>query len=893
MKAEQIIYTSCKKGITGETSGFQTYSYSPQIATWEVSNQLGVLFAKFNGETMPSELPILPTEEEAREIFPRRYSYRRIEGNDDLCGISLCSYIGRDYPENSQRSGNFLGHGFVFSEIDCKINPGQLINVSSFMQKIDPVLVRKDERPALLQSVELPPSDSSSIESIQEFLSEDYRADIFKQMLACLLNGKDKQYNRVKHIFINDKPTNIQLWISALMMVFPIKNALEIWFSTYEFDPVNSPASIVGVAKNTKYSSSKSADGVDYYFDFTDNIVDSTNFSELNEFCDFACDSLMYSYENLQAFHGFLEQFAYSSVDTCIKDAHNLSLLMQGVLSFDDYSIVNVKDFLSFSSKYANKDFNLKLADLIFQQLRIPDVSDELFDTLADFLNALSAKNVFAVTSLNEKITKISVDHFCNLDYVVFHAAYSRFDKMIPEGINKYILPFIEGIDVKSWSKPDCVMKPSFVVWLYAKNRELISGFLNKGSYQHIILERLLHMLDICADNEAHQAIRYIFSEYKKAGRDSLSTLYLAIKLLAKSLVKPIATQRCIDEFQRMLTSFSEADRVSILQVLYSKGFEDDIAYVVNFTEKDASSDLLLFVKLIDKHLPSYFSNNKRNLLRLCFGRAKNLSDKYKVFVFAAKIEKFSTIELKEILLEASADVAVVKIPDTQKEYIDGFSDYCLKLNIDIPQNVVLAGLNLHLADIYKTSVKLFSSDKKLVKSVQELLQATFQVDKLSDENRQKYLCEVARNVAYLALKSMELPLQDSLFSLDSQTQLFFNSEVFRNACDITKKSRDYEPLIYLVVYNSFSHHDMNDFMIDYVDKSGISPSSLIKSVEKETTLEGLEKYYNTLNPRATENFTVFFKRWIAMLKPVQESSILDSVRDGVVSFFKKKSKGD
>lgn len=41
MKTEQIIYTSCKQGIQGQSSGYQVYSYSPQMAQW-IENRDGV-----------------------------------------------------------------------------------------------------------------------------------------------------------------------------------------------------------------------------------------------------------------------------------------------------------------------------------------------------------------------------------------------------------------------------------------------------------------------------------------------------------------------------------------------------------------------------------------------------------------------------------------------------------------------------------------------------------------------------------------------------------------------------------------------------------------------------------------------------------------------------------
>jgi hypothetical protein len=214
-------------------------------------------------------------------------------------------------------------------------------------------------------------------------------------------------------------------------------------------------------------------------------------------------------------------------------------------------------------------------------------------------------------------------------------------------------------------------------------------------------------------------------------GVDALTRIYLSIRLIFKTCPHISTKSKWIDEFRVMLLTFSEADKVSSLQLLHKNGIEDDISYVVNHTANDANSDLLTFVKLIEQKLPSFFSAHKQNLLDACFQRARGVSDKYKIFVFATKSEKFNTSELEHILLKASIDIATVKIPESQKEFINGFNDYCDKLNLDIPQNVVLAGLNLYLQDLCRTATKLFSSDKKLTKSVKELMQATFKIDKL------------------------------------------------------------------------------------------------------------------------------------------------------------------
>jgi hypothetical protein len=882
MKADQILYTSCKRGIAGETSGFQTFSYSQRIAEWEGNNQLGILFAQFNGSTMPTGLPILPTEQEAQSLFPKRYSYRRLDGRDGLCGLALCTYIGRDYPEDSQRAGNFLGHAFIFPETACDTNPGLFIGSPSLLPRIDPSVVRKDERPALLSTEEIIPADACSIDAVRDFLCEDYRADMFKQMLACLLNGKDEQYNRVKHIFINDTPANIRLWIASLMLAFPTRTALGISFSTYEFDPENSQANIIGVLKETNYNSAKNAMGVDYYFDFIDSVFDNTEFPELNDFCDFVCDSMMYSYENLQAFHDFVGQFTYVAVDKEFKDAHNLSLISQGVLSFDDFSVEQVSDFLSFALKYANKDFNCDLSKRVFEYLHRADIADELFNVLIDFPNALSETSTIAASSINREFTEICSEHFCNADvgFSAFSKIYDRFEKKAGISLRTQFLSYLQEMDVKSWHKPGYVWRPAFIIWLCASDRKAVQELVNRDSFQYYILEIVLRTL-ASNESESISTIKYLFAEYKKAGADVLTVLYVAVRLSSSQS----AASNWIDAYRTALASFPEADVVSSLQMLYKSKIEDDINYLVDAAARDSSRDFILFAKLLDKQLPSYFSFHKQNLIAVCFKRASSLSANYKIFVFAVETDKFSDRELEQILEKAVEKIAVTKIPESHNEYIEGFCTYCKKLRLPIPQRVALADLNLYLQDLCKSASKLFSSEKKLTKNVKELMQSsTLRIEDLDLDEKRAYLIEVARSVSVLMQKSLELELQDELFNLDAQTQEFFSCEVLKQACVIAKKSHDYEPLIYLIIYDAFSSQSLSRRIVDIINKSNINPSSLKKCVEKEKAAEEFAKYYNSFNVRGSESFTGFINRLINAIEPAGGSSIVD----GVLGFFKK-----
>jgi len=889
MKAGQILYTSCKRGIKGDSSGFQTYSHSPNIGNWEADNQLGILFAQFNGQTMPLNLPILPTESEAQSLFPKRYSYRRIDGKDALCGVALCTYIGRDYPENSQRSGNFLGHGIVFPESECDVNPGLLVGSSKFVSSIDPQIVRQDVRPEALPLIEISADETGKMEEIQDFLSSDYRSGIFSQMLACLLNATDKKTGRAKRLIIHDDPENIQMWISSLLVSFPTKLALGLNYSTYEYNPESSVARIVGAAADTEYDLSKRASGQDYYFDMIANVIDDETFDDVNDYCDFVCDSLQYSWENLHAFHKFLESFSYTTVDERVKDAHNLYLLVGDVLAFDDFGVSSAKPLLSFSDAFADTSFNVDLAKRVKMSLHDSGIEEATFDTFFDYLNALVEKRILSSDDLKQESVEICVEHFCsdNLECADFTRLFASFDSKIKDGLTLSFLSRLEEIDVRSWLSANQTWKLVEVLSLGASDSKRVQKLLDRDSYQRYILTAFLQRIATLSGKEPIDAIQHLYKAYQKNGPKTLTMLYLAVRLTSMQLRQDLSVSDWADAYRGIMASFSEVEVVDCLQLLCSNGIEDDVTHLVNETAKDSSRDFLTFAKHLSQQLPTFFTSHKHELFSVCLERVKHIADAYSLFAFALDSEMFSEPELEKVLLQTAEFVNVTRIPESHDYYVSAFCKLCKQQGLPVPQRIALARRSIYLSELCADASKTFSNKGKLLDYVRDLTRKTpLKTDSLESGEEQTYYAEIAEMIAILIFKTEVYELQDELFVMDDFVRLRFLGEVFGNICAISKKQRKYELLLYLIVHDHVVCRLPKRNIIALLNNNGISPDALRKTLEKGSMIE-LNRYYHSLDGRPKEGFPTFINDLIESVEPPRGNSIFSNVKDRFEGLFK------
>lgn len=353
MKAQQVIYTSCKRGIEGSSSGFQNYSYSPQIKEWiSRGNRIGDL--QTYSTPRIDGLPSLPTKEQAQELYPRRQVFGRLGGGDDLYGMALCSYIGRDYPEGSVRGGNFISHALILPALQLDAYPCEYIDSPSFRRWMDAEEARGDQPPAALPPIDVEKNPSITVDEVRAFLEDEDNADVFDQMLHCLLLRREEGITR--KLLINDSEDNFALWVAALEMALPVRQSLDFGFSFYEYDPTITNADVLRTVEGMTYDLHDPTLSYNYIFDFAtgDFAEPADEDADVDEFCEFAVTALRYAPESLAAFHQYLDQTSYSAADAGVGAAYTLCQINAGLISLSDMDDERLSRLYGFLTQYGS-----------------------------------------------------------------------------------------------------------------------------------------------------------------------------------------------------------------------------------------------------------------------------------------------------------------------------------------------------------------------------------------------------------------------------------------------------------------------------------------------------------------------------------------------------------
>ena len=353
MSVHQIIYTSCMRGINGMNDGQQVYSYDAQFR--DINNdEIKSLFSYHPPALKTGEI----MTEEIASTLPRAFTYRKLDSGS--CALVLSTYLGRDYMGSAGRFGNYLSHVVIAEPSDilnypCEFYGGVLLRDH---MKFDEV--NNPNPPDFLSTPRLEKGFSIDIGRIMEFLETGDRLEIYKNMLYGMLAYERER----KRVVICDEPENIILWIAALEYAVPLKNALKISFTTYEFDPSLSASRICGVVSNgTRYNNESKR----FHLVFDLIQKDCAVFDKDNDFFDFIDTAFSLSYDSLQDFHDFLtEGYGYESTDEELYAAYKLySLLSDGIQGISENKI---KEALAFAGKYGSPEEKIKIVENILKQ---------------------------------------------------------------------------------------------------------------------------------------------------------------------------------------------------------------------------------------------------------------------------------------------------------------------------------------------------------------------------------------------------------------------------------------------------------------------------------------------------------------------------------------------
>lgn len=238
MSLHQIIYTSCMRGINGVNDGQQVFSYD---ASFKDANNDEVK-SLFSYQPPALEPGVIMTEEIALTL-PKSFTYRKLDNG--ACALALNTYLGRDYMGSAGRFGNHLSHVVLADESDMQNYPCEFYGSSLLRDHMEFEEVNNPNRPDFLPEPILERGFAVDIDAVIDFLSVDDRIEIFKNMLHAVLAFESER----KRVVICDEPENIIMWIAAIEYALPLKIALGINFSTYDFDPSLSAWKIAFIVK--------------------------------------------------------------------------------------------------------------------------------------------------------------------------------------------------------------------------------------------------------------------------------------------------------------------------------------------------------------------------------------------------------------------------------------------------------------------------------------------------------------------------------------------------------------------------------------------------------------------------------------------------------------------
>lgn len=350
------------RGINSINDGQQIFSYDARFEDFD-NDEIKSLFSY----QPPALSPGVIMTEEIAATLPQSFIFRRLDNGK--CTISLSTYLGRDYMGSAGRFGNHLSHIIVADEADLENYPCEFYGGDLLRKRMEFEEVNNPNPPDFLPTPVLEKGYLIDVESVMEFLSVSNRLEIYKNMLYAMLVFEKER----KRVVICDESENIIMWIAALEYAVPLKMALNINFTTYEFDPSLSASQICGVVESgTRYTPENKR--LHFVFDLYQN--DCAEFDKEPEFYDFVDTAFSLSFESIQDFHAFLVNgYTYEKADDELYSAYALySLISDGISGITKKRL---KLALNFADKYADSAEQVRIVKNMVSQYKEILASDQ------------------------------------------------------------------------------------------------------------------------------------------------------------------------------------------------------------------------------------------------------------------------------------------------------------------------------------------------------------------------------------------------------------------------------------------------------------------------------------------------------------------------------------
>lgn len=467
MSVHQIIYTSCMRGINGVNDGQQVFSYDAEFMDAD-NDEVKSLFSY----QPPALEPGVIMTEEIAASFPHAFIFRRLENH--ACALAFNTYLGRDYMGSAGRFGNHLSHAIVADEEDFTGYPCEFYGSTLLRDHMEFEEVNNPEKPDYLPVPVMEKGYVVDIDTVLEFLAVGDRLEIYKNMLAAMLAFEKAR----KRVVICDEPENIILWIAALEYAVPLRTALKINFTTYEYDPSLSASQICGVAeKGTRYTNESK--NQHFVFDFYQNEYAEVEKEE--EFFDFIDTAFSLSYDSIQDFHSFLiSRYSYTRADEEMYAAYTLyGLLSDGITGITKGKLDAA---LTFAEKYADQGEKIRIAKSLLSQYDELLIADrEVFQSIIEYI--LLMKDGLKKDEY-ENVKNTVIDRILSsfLDPDITEDAFAGFYKQLGDVCRRYDFALAtEMMKEHNRSKLFEVMRNDVSTWKIAFIVRIISQYVKES----------------------------------------------------------------------------------------------------------------------------------------------------------------------------------------------------------------------------------------------------------------------------------------------------------------------------------------------------------------------------------------------------------------------------
>lgn len=380
MKVLQLIYTSCKKGLSSGP-GFQTYSMSEGITDEERRE-----IERYGLYVPPIDLPTQPTGEEIQALFPVALRFFRLESG--RFGICQSRYIGKDY---SGRYGNYFCHALILEQGYFPVYPICFYNSPLFRNGLteSEIEINATPRPLpQLDSDELMPLATIHFDEVVEFINNK-GIEPLKEMISAVIENSDTH----RGLILCDAMTDIPYWIAAIQMAFPLRLAHHLTFATYTHDPAGLNIMVSGVPRTgSRFAFSETQRKFENYIFELDNSGPRVMDQEY-EYIKNVDLGYTISRESLEEFHRFIDDFDFNAVNKELDGIDALFRLTR--VGVENLTPGKIAAAVEFAHRYASPCILGQLSDSIYQIMNnlVHKIDFKAAEIIAKFLFKIARRS--------------------------------------------------------------------------------------------------------------------------------------------------------------------------------------------------------------------------------------------------------------------------------------------------------------------------------------------------------------------------------------------------------------------------------------------------------------------------------------------------------------------